>query len=245
MPESGPPVVTEGELWHLGQHRLLCGDALQLSSYRALMDKERADVGVADPPFNVPIDGHVSGLGRIRHRSFVQGTGEMSEAEFIAFLEGAMRNAAAFSRDGSLHYWAMDWRHLHELGLAARGVYEEQVNLCVWAKTNAGMGSLYRSQHELFGVWRKGRTRHRNNVQLGRFGRSRSNVWSYPGANSFSKASDEGNLLALHPPVRHSAVLEPCHVRCRANRAWTLLEGQEWQPERASPQGPDGQFGDP
>ncbi|MCB2047666.1 MAG: ParB N-terminal domain-containing protein [Novosphingobium sp.] len=214
LPESGPAVATEGELWHLGDHRLLCADALRLPSYRTLMEEEQAEVVATDPPYNVPIDGHVSGLGKIRHRSFVQGAGEMSEAEFIAFLEGAMRNAAEFSRDGSLHYWAMDWRHLHELTMAARGVYDEQVNLCVWAKTGAGMGSLYRSQHELFGVWRKGRVRHRNNVQLGRFGRSRSNVWSYPGANSFSKASDEGNLLALHPTVKPVALIADILLDC-------------------------------
>src|SRR5439155_7004843 len=109
--------------------------------------------------------------------------------------------------DGSLHYWAMDWRHQYELSVAARSVYDEHVNLCVWAKTAAGMGSLYRSQHELFAVWRKGKARHRNNVELGRFGRSRSNVWSYPGANSFGRASDEGNLLALHPTVKPVALI--------------------------------------
>jgi hypothetical protein len=131
----------------------------------------------------------------------------MSEVEFIDFLATALRLAARASRDGSLHYWAMDWRHQYELSVAARAVYDEQVNLCVWGKTAAGMGSLYRSQHELFAVWRKGKARHRNNVELGRFGRSRSNLWRYPGANSFGRNSDEGNLLELHPTVKPVALV--------------------------------------
>jgi len=195
------------KLGQLGEHRVLCGDALRPPSYTTLMRDDQASVVVTDAPYNVPIEGHVSGLGKSKHRPFVQGTGEMSEEQFTAFLKAAMRHSADHAVDGSLHYWAMDWRHLHELNMAARAVYDEQVNLCVWAKTNAGMGSFYRSQHELFGIWRKGTTRHRNNVQLGRFGRSRSNVWSYPGANTFSKSGDEGNLLALHPTVKPVALL--------------------------------------
>ena len=207
MPTAGPAVTTVGDLWLLGEHKLLCADALRLSSYRELMPDETADVVVTDPPYNVPMEGHVSGLGKTSHRPFVQANGEMSSAQFAGFLESAMRNAAEVSRDGSLHYWAMDWRHLPELHAAAGKVYDEQINLCVWSKQTAGMGSFYRSQHELFGVWRKGRLRHRNNVQLGRFGRSRTNVWSYPSANSFSRASDEGNLLALHPTVKPVALV--------------------------------------
>lgn len=214
LPEEGPAVSSVGDLWCLGAHRILCADALAQTSYSLLMEGEEASVVSTDPPFNVPIAGHVSGLGRKVHRPFVQGTGEMSEDEFVSFLALAMRNAAAVSKDGSLHYWAMDWRHQHELGLAARSVFEEQVNLCVWTKTSGGMGSFYRSQHELFGVWRKGRQRHRNNVQLGRFGRSRTNVWSYPGANLFSKSSDEGNLLALHPTVKPVALVADILLDC-------------------------------
>jgi DNA modification methylase len=202
-----PSVVQFGELWVLGDHLVLCGSALDKGDVRRLMGTRKADAVFSDPPYNVPVNGHVSGLGKVRHREFGQASGEMSESAFIAFLEAAFRNAADWSRDGSLHYWAMDWRHLHELTMAARAVYDEQVNLCVWNKTNAGMGSLYRSQHELFVVWRKGTLRHRNNVELGRFGRSRTNVWSYPGANSFGRASDEGNLLSLHPTVKPVALV--------------------------------------
>jgi len=214
LPEPGSAIAAVGDIWLLGGHRIMCADALQNASYSALMGNDLADVVSTDPPYNVPMAGHVSGLGKIQHRPFVEGNGEKSELDFIAFLEGAMRNAAAVARDGSLHYWAMDWRHLYELNVAARIVYDEYVNLCVWTKTSAGMGSLYRSQHEHFGVWRKGKTRHRNNVQLGRFGRSRSNVWTYPGANSFSRASDEGNLLALHPTVKPVALIADILLDC-------------------------------
>lgn len=177
IPEPGPAITQAGDLWDLGDHVVLAGSALDEASYLALMGDEQADLVFSDPPYNVPIDGHVSGLGKVKHREFAQASGEMSEEEFIRFLMTALQLAAQFSRDGSLHYWAMDWRHQYELSVSARAVYGEQVNLCVWGKTAAGMGSLYRSQHELFAVWRKGKARHRNNVELGRFGRSRSNLW--------------------------------------------------------------------
>jgi DNA modification methylase len=207
VPEPGPVITQAGDLWELGDHAVLAGSALDEASYHALMGDEQADLVFSDPPYNVPIDGHVSGLGKVKHREFAQASGEMSEEEFIRFLTTALRLAARASRDGSLHYWAMDWRHQYELSVAARVVYDEQVNLCVWGKTAAGMGSLYRSQHELFAVWRKGKARHRNNVELGRFGRSRSNLWRYPGANSFGRSSDEGNLLELHPTVKPVALV--------------------------------------
>ena len=207
IPEPGPNITQLGDVWDLGEHVVLAGSALEEASYSAIMEGDEADLVFSDPPYNVPIQGHVSGLGKIQHREFAQAVGEMSEEEFIRFLLTALTLAKRFSRDGSLHYWAMDWRHQYELIVAARSVYDEQVNLCVWAKTAAGMGSLYRSQHELFAIWRKGKARHRNNVELGRFGRSRSNVWSYPGANSFGRSSDEGNLLELHPTVKPVALI--------------------------------------
>jgi DNA modification methylase len=210
LPE--PPIEQEaisrpGDIWILEDHRVLCGDALLAESFTSLMGGDQADLVFTDPPYNVPINGHVSGMGKTRHREFAQGVGELSEDGFIAFLEAALGNAVRCSRDGALQTVAMDWRHYPELLAAARTIYDEQINLCVWSKTNAGMGSLYRSQHELFGVWRKGKARHRNNVELGRFGRSRSNVWTFPGANSFGMASDEGRLLALHPTVKPVALI--------------------------------------
>lgn len=207
IPDSGPEVSRIGDRWILGGHAVICGSALDETTFETLLGSEKVDLVVGDPPYNVPIAGHVSGLGKITHREFAQGCGEMSEGEFINWLERAFRLAAKWSRDGSLHYWAIDWRHLYELTVAARAVYAEQVNLCVWAKTNAGMGSLYRSQHELFAVWRKGKRRHRNNVELGRFGRSRTNLWSYPGATSSGRTTEEGNLLALHPTVKPVALI--------------------------------------
>lgn len=207
LPEPGPTISRLGDVWELGEHVIVCGSALEEASYAAVMRDDLADLVFSDPPYNVPINGHVSGLGKVQHREFEQASGEMSEEQFIGFLRSSLHLSARFSRDGSLHYWAMDWRHQYELSVAARSVYDEQVNLCVWGKSNAGMGSLYRSQHELFAVWRKGKVRHRNNVELGRFGRSRSNLWRYPGANSFGRGSDEGNLLALHPTVKPVALI--------------------------------------
>ena len=172
-----------------------------------LLDEERAAIVFTDPPYNVPIDGHASGLGAIHHRPFPMASGEMDRSEFIAFLGQAFRNLAAFSIDGSLHYICMDWRHLAELLAAGRDIYDELKNLCVWVKDNGGMGSLYRSQHELVFVFKQGSGSHRNNVQLGQFGRNRSNVWHYPGANSFARCGEEGNLLALHPTVKPVAMV--------------------------------------
>ena len=207
IPDPGPIVTSAGDVWKLGEHIIVCGSSLKEWSYAAVMGDDLAHLVFSDPPYNVPINGHVCGLGKVQHREFGQASGEMSEDEFIAFLQTSFGLSARFSRDGSLHYWAMDWRHQYELSVAARSVYDEQVNLCVWGKSNAGMGSLYRSQHELFAVWRNGKARHRNNVELGRFGRSRSNLWRYPGANSFGRGSDEGNLLALHPTVKPVALI--------------------------------------
>ena len=188
------------------------------------MGKERAAVVFTDPPYNVPIDGHASGLGAIHHRPFPMASGEMDSAQFTAFLAGAFRNLASFSADGSLHYVCMDWRHVEELLAAGRGVYGEVKNLCVWVKDNAGMGSLYRSQHELVFVFKHGRREHRNNVQLGRFGRNRSNIWRYPGGSSFGRCTEEGNLSELHPTVKPVAMVADAILDASA-RADIVLDG--------------------
>ena len=154
------------------------------AAFTVLLGEERAAAVFSDPPYNVPIDGHASGLGAIHHRPFPMASGEMNRSEFTAFLTQACGNLAAFSADGSLHYLCMDWRHLDEMLAAGRQAYGALKNLCVWAKDNAGMGAFYRSQHELILVFKHGGSGHRNNVQLGRFGRNRSNVWHYPGVNS-------------------------------------------------------------
>jgi DNA modification methylase len=211
-----PPVSKVGDLWLLCRHRILCGNALDPAAFTALMGKERAAMVFTDPPYNVPIDGHASGLGAIHHRPFPMASGEMDKAAFTAFLGQACRNLAAFSAGGSIHYVCMDWRHLDELLAAGRDAYGELINVCAWIKDNAGMGSLYRSQHELVFVFKHGRNGHRNNVQLGQFGRNRSNVWRYPGVNSFARCGEEGNLLALHPTVKPVAMVADAMLDCSA-----------------------------
>ena len=221
---ADPPLSKIGDLWMLGDHRVLCGSALDAAAFAVLMGEERAAIVFSDPPYNVPIDGHASGLGAIHHRPFPMASGEMDRTQFTAFLGQVCRNLATFSVDGSLHYLCMDWRHLEELLAAGREAYAELKNLCIWIKDNCGMGSLYRSQHELVLVFKHGRGGHRNNVQLGQFGRNRSNVWRYPGANSFARSREEGNLLALHPTVKPVAMVADAILDCSA-RGDVVLDG--------------------
>jgi DNA modification methylase len=220
----GPAISKLGDAWLLGRHRVVCGNTLDPNAFAALIGAERAAMVFTDPPYNVPIDGHASGLGAIHHRPFPMASGEMDSSEFTTFLRDALRNLAAFSGEGSLHYVCMDWRHVPELLAAGGDAYGAPKNLCVWVKDNAGMGSLYRSQHELIFVFKNGRHRHRNNVQLGQFGRNRSNVWHYPGANSRSRRGEEGNLLALHPTVKPVAMVADAILDCSA-RGDIVLDG--------------------
>jgi DNA modification methylase len=211
-----PPLSKIGDVWLLGRHRVLCGNALDPTAFAALMGEECAKMVFTDPPYNVPIDGHASGLGAIHHRAFPMAAGEMDKAGFTAFLGRACRNLAAFSAGGSIHFVCMDWRHLEELLIAGRDAYGELKNLCIWVKDNGGMGSFYRSKHELIFVFKQGRGSHRNNVQLGQFGRNRSNVWQYPGVNSFARSTAEGNLLAVHPTVKPVAMVADAILDCSA-----------------------------
>jgi DNA modification methylase len=220
----GPAISKLGDAWLLGRHRVLCGNTIDTNAFAALMGERRAAMVFTDPPYNVPIDGHASGLGAIHHRPFPMASGEMDSGEFTAFLREAFRNLATFSVEGSLHYICMDWRHIPELLAAGRHPYGELKNLCVWVKDNAGMGSFYRSQHELVFVFKHGRHGHRNNVQLGQFGRHRSNVWHYPGANSLSRRGEEGYLLALHPTVKPVAMVADAILDCSA-RGDIVLDG--------------------
>ena len=167
-PDRGAPVSSPGDLWLLGEHRLLCGSALEKDAYERLMGAERAAVAFTDPPYNVKIQGHVSGLGRHRHAEFAMASGEMTPDEFTAFLKAAFVNMTAFSGNGSIHFVCMDWRHMGETLVAGEGTFSELKNLVVWGKDNGGMGSLYRSQHELVFVFKFGRAPHCNAVQLGR-----------------------------------------------------------------------------
>ncbi|MBV1868414.1 MAG: ParB N-terminal domain-containing protein [Marinosulfonomonas sp.] len=214
LPETaGGPAVTEpGDLWILGHHRVLCGDATIPESWTILMGDDKAQMVFTDPPYNVPIDGHVSGLGSVKHREFAMASGEMSETEFTKFLTDVLGNLAEFSADGSIHYACMDWAHLRELLTAGHAVYDELKNICVWAKTNGGMGSLYRSQHEMVVVFKSGTAPHINNVELGRHGRYRTNVWTYAGMNTFGAERDEA--LAMHPTVKPVALVEDAIFDC-------------------------------
>lgn len=199
------PVSRVGDLWGLGVHRLLCGSSLDAANWDRLMAGETAQMLFTDAPYNVRIQGNVSGLGKHQHAEFAQASGEMSSEEFSAFLATAFRCAAVHLKDGAVLDLFMDWRHLSELFEAVRINGLTPLNLCVWNKSNGGMGSLYRSKHELVLIARKGKAAHTNNVQLGKHGRYRTNVWDYPGANSFGGSRDED--LADHPTVKPVALI--------------------------------------
>jgi len=209
-------VSRPGDLWALGDHRLLCGDARRRESFTILLSGELAQLAFVDPPYNVKIRGHVSGKGRVKHREFAQASGEKTSAQFTKFLEESLSLLAEHSVDGAIHFVCSDWRHLDEMLAAGRRTYRELKNLVVWNKTNAGMGSFYRSQHELIFVWKNGRGKHINNVELGRHGRNRSNVWTYAGANTFK--ADRLDELAMHPTVKPVALvadaIRDCSRRC-------------------------------
>jgi DNA modification methylase len=204
-PRREPPTTRLGDLWILGPHRLLCGDARDPACFAHLLAGKTVDLMFTDPPYNVRIDGHVSGRGRNRHKEFAMASGEMSEAQFTQFLSATLGLAVKASRDSALHYICMDWRHLFELLSAARPLYGDILNLCVWNKDNGGMGSFYRSKHELISVFKVGSGLHVNNVELGRHGRNRTNVWDHPGVNTFKIG--RGDELAMHPTVKPVALV--------------------------------------
>ena len=215
------PVTCLGDLWLLDEHRLHCGDALRAESYDRVLGTEKADMGFVDPPYNVAIDGHASGLGRIRHADFVMASGELAPAEFILFLKTSLGLAARWSKDGAIHFDCMDWRHMRELLAVGEEIYGEFKNLVVWHKSNAGMGSLYRSGHELVFVFQVGTGAHINNVALGRYGRHRTNVWDY-----VSQAALNGTAkskLALHPTVKPVAMIADA-IRDCSHRGGVILD---------------------
>jgi len=213
---TGSAITKVGDLWLLGKHRVLCGNSLDDASFSYLTNDRQAQMVFVDPPYNVAIDGNVSGNGAVKHREFAMATGEMSADEFTNFLTDSLSLLARHSVPGSVHFVCMDWRHQRELLTSGGKIYDDLLNLCVWVKDNGGMGSLYRSQHELIFVFRNGKASHRNNIQLGRYGRNRTNVWKYPGVNTFSKSGDEGNLLALHPTVKPVALVADAILDCSA-----------------------------
>ena len=198
-----PAQVKSGDLWLLGKHKLLCADSTQPAAFRRLLGEEKANLIVTDPPYNVKISGHVrSGE---KYREFAMASGEMSQNEFSQFLKGVFTLLAEYSIPGSLHYAFMDWRHLGEILAAGMSVYTALKNVCVWNKLSGGMGSLYRSQHELVFVFKNGDAPHTNNIELGVHGRFRTIVWDYPGIfikNKVNKAN-----IHLHPTVKPVGLL--------------------------------------
>jgi DNA modification methylase len=198
------PRSRPGDIWILGEHRIGCGDGRDLSFLRAVIGGEaRVDAAFLDPPYNVAINGHANTRGR--HREFAMASGEMSEAAFRIFLAETLGACREVSRDGAVHFVCMDWRHMDDVTAVGKGIYGELLNLCVWNKSNAGMGSLYRSRHELVFVYKVGKAPHLNAVELGRHGRNRTNVWDYASVNTF--AGSRRDDLALHPTVKPTALV--------------------------------------
>ena len=219
-PSPGPAVTQTGDLWLLGDHRLLCGDARNKIAYERLLEGAKAEFVFTDPPYNVAIDGNVCGLGRIHHREFAMASGEMSEVDFTAFLQAVFAQLAENTVDGSIHQIFTDWRHLSEMLNAGRAVYSELKNVCVWNKTNAGMGSFYRSKHEFVFVWKSGTAAHLNNFELGQHGRHRTNVWDYPGISSGRAGRLEE--LAMHPTVKPVAMVADAIKDCSRRTSLVL-----------------------
>ena len=209
-------VSRPGDLWQLGKHKLLCGNSLQEAGYRELFGKRQAAMVFTDPPYNVPINQYAAGFGATQYREFQMAAGEMSETEFISFLGSIFRILADYSKEGSVHQICMDWRHIQSLFTAAKPIYSELLNLCVWAKDRGGQGSFYRSQHELVLVFRKGRGPHCNNIQLGQYGRYRTNVWKYPSVNGLTKSGEDAELAAHHPTIKPVQMVADAIQDCSA-----------------------------
>jgi 16S rRNA G966 N2-methylase RsmD len=205
-------VTRIGDVWCLDRHRLICGNARDQAVFDRLMGDERADLMFTDPPYNLPLNGHVTGLGRIRHREFAMGVGEMSAEAFTSFLQQTLGHAAARARNGAGAFVCMDWRHIGELLKAGQAVFSDLKNLCVWNKTNGGMGTFYRSKHELVFVFKIGTAAHTNTFGLGDGGRYRTNVWDYAGVNTLRAGRSED--LAMHPTVKPVALVAEAIKDC-------------------------------
>ena len=213
-------VTREGDIWILGEHRIICGNSLQKETLSQLMEDKKADMVFTDPPYNVKINGHVCGAGHVQHKEFKFASGEMTSEDFTQFLKTSFEMLCAFSKDGSLHYICMDWRHIKEIMTAAE-VYDQFKNLCVWRKDNAGMGSFYRSQHELIFMFKHGKEPHINNVELGVHGRYRTNVWNYAGVNMPS--AENAEKRAMHPTVKPVELIKDA-ILDASNRGGVVLD---------------------
>lgn len=211
-PEPADKAVScRGDLWMLGPHHLYCGDSTNPIDVRTLMKRRRAHMVFSDSPYNQRIRS-IQGRGKIKHREFAFASGEMSPEQFTNFLIKWMKLAIEVSEDGSIHFCCMDWRHMAEILAAGKEAYSEFKNLIVWVKSNAGQGSFYRSQHELIFVFKNGDGPHQNNIELGKHGRSRSNIWTYAGVNTFRK--DRLAELVVHPTVKPVALVADAMRDC-------------------------------
>ncbi|KIC09931.1 DNA methylase N-4 [Leisingera sp. ANG-M1] len=199
------PVAQSGDLWILGDHRILCGNSLDADSYTRVLGGEAARMVFTDPPYNVRVQGHVRSGNGGDHREFAMASGEMSDAEFRAFLDKTLTHLVTNLPMGGMAMICMDWRHIDVLIEVGKACGLELNNLCVWNKTNGGMGSLYRSKHEMVCIFKKPGAPHINNVELGKHGRNRTNVWDYAGVNSFGKGREAN--LADHPTVKPTALV--------------------------------------
>ncbi len=193
------------DLWRLGDNFILCANSLLQKAFEILMQGELAQIVITDPPYNCKVNGHVCGSGKIKHDEFAMASGEMTEAEFAEFISGFMQHLVKFSSDGSLHYIFMDWRNINIVLNQGKKYYTELKDIAIWNKLSAGMGSLYRSQHEMIPIFKNGKAKHQNHIQLGKYGRYRSNVWDYPGVRATNPESLE--LLKFHPTPKNVAML--------------------------------------
>ena len=200
-----PTKVKTGDLWRLGDHFIFCGDSLNDKSFEILMRGELAKIVVTDPPYNCKIKGHVCGLGKTQHEEFAMASGEMTDSEFAEFISKFMQNLVKFSCDGSLSYIFMDWVGVKLLLTQGKKHYSELKNITVWNKGVGGMGAFYRSQHEMVPIFKNGKAKHQNHIQLGKNGRYRTNVWDYSGIRVTNPGSLD--LLRLHPTVKPVAML--------------------------------------
>lgn len=215
-----PKRVTHGQIWKCGGHILVCGDATDDAIYDHLPGDLSPIMMFTDPPYNVAINGNVCGKGAIQHPEFAMASGEMSCTEFTNFLQEFLEASTKIMPDGSLLYVCMDWRHMQELQTAANRCHLSLLNLCIWKKTNAGMGSLYRSQHELVFIFKKGKEPHTNNVELGKHGRNRTNVWEYASVNS-NDPTRKGDL-ALHPTVKPTQMVTDALLDVTSRGDWII-----------------------
>lgn len=213
------PVTKPGDYYELNSHRLLCADSTDMHAVERIMSGQLAQMVFTDPPYNVKVK-DIGGLGKIKHEEFKMASGEMNKSRFTRFLEDVIMNLMKFSKTGSIHYICMDWKHVHELSTAGK-LYQEFKQLIIWVKDNGGMGTFYRSQHELIFVYKNGRGKHINNFELGQTGRYRTNVWQYAGMNSVgNKERDE---LEEHPTVKPVKLVADALLDC-SNKKGIILD---------------------